>query len=389
MVFRQSIGVNSQKTLVSTLSPTNVDSFFLIPRSHFCPTQQWGKAARPINVSISHMFACAAVFISTPSRPLAFAWQSSAYCWPISRCLQLILFHTKWEFLFSRTQVAQELPLSLWELQRDSSVDSFMYLHIWRADRKGPFCRTLVVASIRDDRGPCTSVQETQLAFPLILKEEARSSLLQQSVMNGLQKTLLGEVWLGSILLSGCLPGSVHLIVSGIPIPSVTHGSRARLRFPWNLTSAIQFLLPKQLQAPWCQSHPPHQLKVNTDDHGGNPWGGEVLQSHIRSHQPGESKSKGTGRALNAFWGFWVGIVASPQVPCENKRRCETSVNEPIQQTAAGPGKLLPRTEPQMRSPTGSPTLPVLRCTVSQTRCFGNVEHFKHNIVGIGRRWCY
>lgn len=143
----------SEWTLVSTLSPTNVDSFFLIPCSHFCPTQQWGKAARPINVSISHMFACAAVFISTPSRPLAFAWQSSAYCWPISRCLQLILFHTKWEFLFSCTQVAQELPLSLWELQRDSSVDSFMYLHLWRADRKGPFCRTFVVASIRDDRG--------------------------------------------------------------------------------------------------------------------------------------------------------------------------------------------------------------------------------------------
>lgn len=118
--FQQSIGVNSQKTLVSTLSPTNVDSFFLIPRARFCPAQQWGKANRPINVSIGRMFARANVFISTPSRPLAFTWQSSAYCWPISRCLQLILVHTKWEFLFSCTQVAQELPLSLWELQRDS-----------------------------------------------------------------------------------------------------------------------------------------------------------------------------------------------------------------------------------------------------------------------------
>lgn len=65
VIFRQSIRVNSQKTLVSTLSPTNVDSFFLIPPSHFCPAQQWGKAARPINVSISHMFACAAVFFNS------------------------------------------------------------------------------------------------------------------------------------------------------------------------------------------------------------------------------------------------------------------------------------------------------------------------------------
>lgn len=75
---------------------------------------------------------------------------------------------------------------------------------------------------------------------------------------------------------------------------------------------------------------------ANTDDHGGNPWGGEVLQSLIRNHPAGENKSPGTGRTLNGFWGFGVGMLASLLVVCENKRRCETSVNEPVLQGDLG-----------------------------------------------------
>lgn len=84
---------------------------------------------------------------------------------------------------------------------------------------------------------------------------------------------------------------------------------------------------------------------VNTDDHGGNPWGGEVLESLIRNHPPGENKPLGNGPdAQWFFWGFGVGMLASLLVVCENKRRCETSVNEPVHQTAVRHGKLVPRT---------------------------------------------
>lgn len=113
---------------------------------------------------------------------------------------------------------------------------------------------------------------------------------------------------------------------------------------------------------------------VNTDDHGGNPWGREVLQSLILNHPAGENKSPGTGQTLNGFWGFGVGMLVSLLVVCENKRRCETSVNEAVLQTLVRHGKLVPRTR-TMRSPTKWPELPVPWCSVSDKCCSCSVEH--------------
>lgn len=79
-----------------------------------------------------------------------------------------------------------------------------------------------------------------------------------------------------------------------------------------------------------------------------------------------------------------LSTVASLQVLCYSRRRCEESDNEPTQQTAEKHGKLLSRTGPEMRSASESPKLPVLWCKISKTCCFRyscSAKHFKHSKI--------
>lgn len=59
------------------------------------------------------------------------------------------------------------------------------------------------------------------------------------------------------------------------------------------------------------------QLKANTDDYGGDPWGGKVLQGYIRNHQTGENKSY--GRGLSRQW------FLSYSVQCRHYKFCVTA----------------------------------------------------------------